>query len=169
MPIVLKNDFHLHATFKWRGDDWFNGLLPKLQAGVTDAATIYRQAVIRRYSRTTGSVPHTWFRRLRVRHSSPGQAPFAQIVTGKLSVRNSFNFNQTKGRLTIIKGRVSSDVPYSHTLEFGGALSVDPNRKKWTRIRLVNPLRTTPYIAPRPVWRPVFIENLVVLDKFRIL
>lgn len=158
MPIVQQKDgISIRANFTWRGDNFLNGLMPALAQGVEEAANIYRKELVSRYSENVGSVSVGSLQRLRIRHSSPGQAPFAQTFNLALSPRISTNFSSVRGRTHMLKARISTDVPYSHTLEFGGALSVDPKTKKWSRIRLVNPLRSTPHISARPVWRPAFL------------
>tara|TARA_R100000306_G_C4347637_1_gene128416 strand:+ start:138 stop:671 length:534 start_codon:yes stop_codon:yes gene_type:complete len=150
---------NMQARFSWHGENFEKDLKPKLEKGLTDAANVYAKAIRKKLLKTSGAIAWTGGTKLRIKHSKAGQIPFFQTGNLALSVRTSFNFGKTRGRLTKMKARISTDVPYAPTLEFGGALSIDPNKKKYTRIRLINPLKSTPYIAARPVWRPTFFEQ----------
>ena len=146
----------------WGGDAWFNNdLMPALRRATMEASTMYAVEVRKRYSLQTGSVPSKIpGMKIRVKHSRPGQPPFIQTGNLSLSVRQSANFGKT-----VLKSRISTDVPYATTLEFGGSLSVSADRKKYTSVRILNPLKITPFIAPRPVWRPVWNDmNRKMLD-----
>ena len=56
--------------------------------------------------------------------------------------------------------RISSRVKYSKTLERGGQLTIRQRYKRYTSIRLINPLDGYDQpIAARPVWLPVFLRE----------
>ncbi len=120
---------------------------------------MYAQEIRRKYNLVAGSIAskRAGFR-IRIQHSPPGAPPYWQTRNLAESVRITANFSGRRGLTHTIKVRVSTDVPYAPTLEFGGFLSVPHDRKKHTQIRLINPLKTTVSIAPRPTWLPTWNE-----------
>lgn len=97
-------------------------------------------------------------RRLRKRHSAPGQAPLKQ--TGNLEKSIQTNITHSPGQPGFfgpdIIGSIYTDVPYARALELGETAQVDQADKKYTRVRLVNPIHAIVNITPRPAWLPTF-------------
>lgn len=97
----------------------------------------------------------TSLKRLRVRHSTPGDPPFKQ--TGNLE--KSIDFKYTWGPDGYIVGNVFSTSPYAETLEKGGMVQIDQDEKIHTSVRLVNPFKKAIFIAARPFMVPTLREN----------
>lgn len=172
----------LTAKVRWFGDQRLAELQQRAGRGVVKATEIYAKALQAILKKNVGSKPFSGFGntfvssriagrgknvinagnlRVRMKHSPPGSVPFAQTFNLANSIRTSYNFKRrvaftSKSRTFKIRSRISSDVPYSKTLERGGTLSIPQSRKKYTSIRLINPLKGGVTITPRPAWLPLF-------------
>ncbi len=146
---------------RWHGKP----VLTKLQNGANDAAKaggqVYFEAVTKEFkSAPWGSKP-SGDKRIRYRHSSPGQTPFRQTENLANSIRISSS-KRVNGQPHLTITRISTRVPYSVTLERGlPQISQPQHLKRFTKIRLKNPLKlkSGTIIAPRPVWLPIFQKN----------
>lgn len=154
-------------------------VITKLQNNANDAAkaagTFYFNLVTREFKRApwgskraqTGNslsnVPILANSRIRFKHSSPGETPYRQTE----NLANSIRITSSKrlaGEPSKAVTRISTRVPYSRTLERGlPQISQPQSLKRFTKIRLKNPLKLRPgtIIAPRPVWLPVFQKTNV--------
>lgn len=96
--------------------------------------------------------PRKWIQvsnyRLRKIHSRVGESPRKQ--TGNL--RESIQVYVNK---SILKAAIFTDVPYAQQLEYGGKSEPfdQDAAKKYTNIRLINPIKKVLFIAARPAWR----------------
>lgn len=147
----------------WRGDIILKNIKKHGGKGVMKAARHLENAIINEYTKNLGSVAVGGLGgnlRKRVIHSSPGEAPYVQTSNLSKSTKTSYNFKGL-ARSFLVKGRVSTDVKYARTLERGGSYNLPQRYKKYTSIRLINPLKRAPVIAPRPVWIPMFMKHRV--------
>jgi hypothetical protein len=145
---------------KWLGNKRMNEIKSRLGRGAMQAAQLYKNELKKELSKEIGSEFVSANLRRRFKHSSPGEPPYFQTGNLAQSLKISTNF-LTRGTIFsssrhTISVRISSRVRYAVTLERGGALSVPEAEKTFTSIRLVNPLKSTPTITPRPAWTPVF-------------
>ena len=144
-----------HIRVNWNGQA-FKNIFRRVQINTNVAGAKYRSRLKRELLKTAGSEPVSGIFRRRVRHSSPGQSPFWQ--TGNLA--NSLKFSQSTANW-VHRVRISTDVEYAAALELGGVAQVPQSAKKYTRFRLVNPIKknraTGMLIDPRPAWMPIFM------------
>lgn len=144
----------VHGTLQWNGGTVGATFHQVIRKNMFEAAIYYRVKVWQALSKW-GSVSVGGIWRFRIHHSKPGEAPRQQ--TGNLA--NSVQSN----RVSLSAGRyvisIGTQVPYAHTLEYGG-IAAELRDKKYTTNRLINPIKKPMIIAPRPVWRPVFYQSL---------
>lgn len=120
----------------------------------------YWYVILRQKLSKWGSIPFYSNLRQRIVHSRTGEPPRRQ--TGNL-----YESIQTELDPETLSGRVFTDVPYAPMLELGGfSFSFPQFLKKYTRIRLVNPIRHSLVIGPRPAWRQTFDESMPVVKVF---
>ena len=92
-------------------------------------------------------------------HSRVGEPPRKQTSNLYESIRSYVNVND-------LSGGVYTDVDYAPSLEYGGiAYSFFQLLKKYTRIRLINPLHGHFIIGPRPAWRQTFNECMPQVEQ----
>lgn len=143
-----------HIRVQWNGQA-FRNIFRRIQINTNVAGAKYRSRLKRELLKTAGSEPVSGIYRRRVRHSSPGQSPFWQTK----NLANSLKFSKSTANW-IHRVRISTDVEYAPALELGGVAQVPQSAKKYTRLRLINPLikhrAVGMFIAPRPVWMPIF-------------
>lgn len=161
-------DIHVTYTLKWGGSIWLSDLRKSAKLAVMKAITIYYWELYHTLNAHWGSV--SIFRNLRktIAHSSAGSPPFVQTQ----NLGNSLNVISGARAITLNQGTIQlsneiqvasvySDVPYAKDLEFGGmAAPYDARKLKYTDWRLINPIRHSMYIAPRPAWRPSFDKSV---------
>ncbi len=168
-------------TAKVRTNVTWNGprVITKLQNNANDAARaageFYFNSVTREFKRApwgskraiTGNslsnVPILANSRIRFSHSDAGQTPFRQTENMANSIRISSSKRLVEEPSKSVT-RISTRVPYSRTLERSlPQISQPQSLKRFTKIRLKNPLKLKPgtIIAPRPVWMPIFQKTNV--------
>ena len=154
----------------WNGPTVRKSILIRVQSGVKRAIDIYYRELKRKINEWS-SAPYTSFKTgvispiLRVGGVYPskaGQPP--KKATGNLykSIKKDIFVNAIDDSA---EAHVWTDVLYAPTLEFGGDLQVNQATKKHTQVRLVNPVKKSKPIAPRPVWLLVWKENLDKMIK----
>jgi len=143
---------------EWHGERWYGNMLRNVANTIQVITEEYRHELQKELFRHVGSIPasgHGHARR-RIQHSRPGEVPYWQTGNLRNSIRSSYNFKvRSSRRRTKLWSRISTPVHYARQLERGGKTTT-ARRKPFTTIRLVNPLRSNPIIAPRPLWLPVF-------------
>jgi hypothetical protein len=140
----------------------------KLAVGVEKAAKLYASRLWRELTKVQGSRPIGPGLRLRFKHSSPGEPPYTQTFNLARSIKVSSNVTNkgaVRKTLTRFKARISTSVPYAPILEYGGSGNFPQRGKKHTPWRLINPLKGSPFILPRPVWYPVFVNNQAEMER----
>lgn len=179
MPTIIRAKVTLRL--KWQGERKLRQINRLAVIAVKEAGEIYEKELTRTLkSAPWGSKPATEAgpslsnlpsitgrTRIRFRHSSPGEVPYRQTLNLANSVRLT---SQTGSGATLgeFRSRVSTRVKYSRTLERGlPQISVPQSSKRFTDIRLLNPLKLKPgtIIAPRPVWVPVFEKTRAKMIK----
>lgn len=161
-------DFKVSTRYWFRGDKYMQQLAEEAAVGIRQAADIYRTALKKTLADRVGSIPISSTLRVRKWHSSPGQPPLSQTFNLHNSIKSSYVLHWEIGNAWLgaaknltLRGRVSvrSDVRYAKILEFGGRLTISNASRKYTHWRLVNPIRSNPAIAPRPLWGPTFNKH----------
>jgi len=140
--------FEIKVNKKWYGDRIAKSLYARISKNILAALNHYRFALMREIG-VWGSDFITSTKRIRRRHSSPGESPLKQ--TGNLYKSIKTEIGGPSG----LTGNIYSDVPYAKTLELGGVYQESQDEKSHTTVRLINPLKNPVSIAPRPAWVPV--------------
>lgn len=175
MPTIIRAKASLRIT--WHGPAKLREINRLSRDAVEEAGKIYDNELTKTLnSAPWGSKPAvdagpslsnlpsiTGIKRKRFRHSDPGEVPFKQTKNLANSIRTG---SERKGDL--VRSRTSTRVKYARTLERGlPQISVEQGKKRFTNIRLVNPLKlkSGTIIAPRPVWVPVFEKTRSAMIK----
>ena len=146
------------VSFKWNASAGV-AIQHRLYAGVFRAINIYRFALKRKLN-FWGSIFISSVKRMMWITSAPGSPPKKQTGNLEKSIEIDIEHNGVSGFFgQEVNGYISTDVPYAKTLELGGSLQVDQSTKKYTRVRLVNPVKDVHNIAARPAWLPTFEEE----------
>lgn len=165
----IRMEAHLDFNYKL-----WPSIKQRIFQNADEAMRIYIAAVKRKIS-IWGSIPVLAgrFVRKRVKHSRPGQPPLRQTSNLYNSIQiysDSDDFVNFNPKTNVFKVRGYTDVEYAMTLEQGGiAVNDYGQRKKHSSIHIINPLKRPVYfIAPRPVWLPVWNTYLyLIFDKIR--
>jgi hypothetical protein len=154
------------TNLKWNGKRVSRDIKLKLHLGVRNAVQHYYNELQKSLSRW-GSIPFMGNYRIRVEHSSSGEPPRRQTsnlynsITPDISPVSDVLF--TGGDQLIggeeIEGVIYTDVQYAPDLELGGGTDYG-QYKAHTTIRLINPIRNSISISPRPAWLPTFIKSI---------
>lgn len=165
MKLAPALDINATSKYWFKGDKYIQNLAKEATIGIRQAADVYRTALKKTLADRVGSIPISSTLRIRYWHSPPGQPPLSQTFNLHNSIKSSYVLHWEIGNAWLgaarelkLHGRVSvgSDVRYAKILEFGGRLTIRDSSRKYTHWRLVNPIKTNPTIAPRPLWRPTF-------------
>lgn len=163
----------VRTQVRWQGDRVISKLQNAGAKATVAGGQIYFQAVEKEFKSApwgsrrakTGpsisNVPALANLRIRYRHSSPGETPYKQTENMANSIRISSS-KRISGSPHLSITRISSRVKYSSSLERGfPQVSIEQHLKRFSKIRLKNPLKLKPgtIIAPRPVWLPIFHKN----------
>lgn len=168
----MSKDFEIRVKVKWNGDKVLANLNNLASQVIEELGQILKKEVTRKLTKTwgsdraparlkgTGKLALNAGIRIRKNHSDPNQAPFMQTRNLANSVRLTKSTRSVP--IGLFTARVSTRVKYASGLEKGGPqLSLSPNAKRFTNIRLVNPLiiKGVLIIAPRPAWMPAFLDK----------
>lgn len=182
-------DFRVSHTIKWGGAVWYSDIKKAAKIGVKEAISIYFWTLRGILSRGWGSIQYRGNARKTIKHSQPGEPPLIQtenlvnslnVLTGNRAARMYFTnvWDNKSGSSAMFMNEeqhvacVYTDVPYAKELEYGGlAGPYKAHLLKYTYWRLINPIRHTINIAPRPAWRPAYslsVSRMISVIRVRM-
>lgn len=134
-----------NARLVWNGSAVKESLKARLLGNLKKSTHLYKETLIALLS-VQGSPGN---------YSSPGEPPFKQSNNLINSINEDYVVEYAGAEGIQLIGQISTDVAYAATLEFGGALQVDPSEKTYAT-RSIQKWGTVTVIAPRPAWAPAF-------------
>lgn len=158
----------IKTQLQWNGNRIKKDIKLKLHLGVRNAVQHFYNELQQALGKW-GSIPFMGNYRIRISHSSPGEAPYRQTSNLYNSIHPDISpvsdvlyGDATQGTLQggeEITGEISTDVPYAPDLELGGGTNYG-TYKPHTTIRLINPVHGSLSISPRPAWIPTFLKTV---------